>query len=317
VVMSVIRKSPSFPQRLSLWLSSKSPSKPSITLTQKNIYIVPTLQGFGFMLILVLMLVTAINYQSSLVYLFTFFLVSVFFISIWMCFLNLLGLTVTAGKQHEVFVGEPCGVAIKGFHASKALYGLRFSIEPDLVEPVEIEPGRVAEFVVNMARQRRGLAKFDRMRVETTFPFGLIIAWSWLRLNASILVYPKPIEPAQERSGGMNTSSNEGRLSEGDPESLRAYRAGESMSRIVWKKLAAKDELVVRDPVPLARDDSWLQWDDYPEVSSELRLSYLAYDVLQHSTQGIVFGLEIPGARIEPDLGAVHRRQCLEALALF
>ena len=80
--------------KLSKWLSSKSPRKKKFILSQRNIYIFPSAFGLFFLVLLLLMLLTAINYQSSLIYLLTFFLGAIFFLSIWACFLNFSGLIV-------------------------------------------------------------------------------------------------------------------------------------------------------------------------------------------------------------------------------
>jgi len=38
--------------------------------------------------------------------------------------------------------------------------------------------------------------------------------------------------------------------------------------------------------------------------------------VLQADKLGVDYGLRLPGQQIAPDSGEVHRRRCLEALAL-
>ncbi len=92
--------------KLSKWLSSKSPRKKRFILSQRNIYIFPSSFGFCFLVLLLLMLLTAINYQSSLIYLLTFFLGSIFFLSIWACFLNFSGLIVEAMEPGRCFENE-------------------------------------------------------------------------------------------------------------------------------------------------------------------------------------------------------------------
>lgn len=60
-----------------------------------------------------------------------------------------------------------------------------------------------------------------------------------------------------------------------------------------------------------------LDFDAFPGVDHERRLSYLSALVLARASQGVPFGLNLPGERIEPDLGAVHVRRCLRALAVW
>ena len=49
--------------RLRAWWQARHPRTDTWTLTQRNIYIVPTRAGFMFALVLLVMLLAAINYQ--------------------------------------------------------------------------------------------------------------------------------------------------------------------------------------------------------------------------------------------------------------
>ena len=60
--------------RLRRWWQARHPRTDSWTLTQRNIYIVPTGAGFVFALVLAVMLLAAINYQLNLGYVLTFLL---------------------------------------------------------------------------------------------------------------------------------------------------------------------------------------------------------------------------------------------------
>ena len=56
------------------WFEGRLPLSDSITLTQRNVYILPTGPGFMLAATLLLLLVTSINYQLNLGYLLTFLL---------------------------------------------------------------------------------------------------------------------------------------------------------------------------------------------------------------------------------------------------
>jgi hypothetical protein len=68
-------------RRIRAWWQSRLPATDSWTLTQRNIYIVPTRAGFMFLLVLVVMLLASINYQLSLGYVLTFLLAGAGFVS--------------------------------------------------------------------------------------------------------------------------------------------------------------------------------------------------------------------------------------------
>ena len=63
-----------FAERVRRWFENRLPVSDTHTLTQGNIYIVPTKAGLAFAFTLMLMLVASINYQLNLGYLLTFLL---------------------------------------------------------------------------------------------------------------------------------------------------------------------------------------------------------------------------------------------------
>ena len=66
--------------------------------------------------------------------------------------------------------------------------------------------------------------------------------------------------------------------------------------------------------------DTSSQWFDFSEIASddvEERLSILTAWIVSADRTREDYGLRIPGAEFPPTHGEAHRRQCLEALALF
>ena len=61
----------------------------------------------------------------------------------------------------------------------------------------------------------------------------------------------------------------------------------------------------------------WLDYDAFRGVDRELRLGYLAHQVMERARKNSRFGLNLPGQVIEPDTGAAHANRCLKALAIF
>ena len=56
------------------WLKRRIPPASRLTLSHRQIFIVPTRAGLALLLLLLIMLIGAINYQNSLVYGVTFLL---------------------------------------------------------------------------------------------------------------------------------------------------------------------------------------------------------------------------------------------------
>jgi uncharacterized protein (DUF58 family) len=139
------------------------------------------------------------------------------------------------------------------------------------------------------------------------------------RPAAQVLAYPAPelqpppLPPGEPRAGGaaIQRAHNTGEF-----EGVRAYRRGDPMKMVVWKKAAKSDELVSRDTLQAQRMELWLDFDQCGIAEREARLSRLAAWILQADKLGLDYGLRLPGQQIAPAGGEAHKRRCLEALAL-
>lgn len=302
------------------WVKRRNPPSDKKTLTQRNVYIFPTKEGGLFAGLLLLLLLTAINYQSSLIYLFTFLLGAVFVFSIIFCFKNLSGLNVSLVATNECFVGEE---AIYSFAIKSGLNqyceSLFFKVDLEPKKRIDVAASEVVSLDLSKSAKKRGATTLGRVLIETVYPVGLIRAWTWLEFEKAALVFPEPIKG--ERlvvDGRLGDESEEGVAVKGEEElaGLRDYALGDSPNRIAWKHYASKGELYVKEFDGVSSSTSWLRYFDYGSGNKEQRLSYLCHDVLNYSDKGLRFGLELPGVVIEPSQGEPHKLECLRALAL-
>ncbi len=96
----------------------------------------------------------------------------------------------------------------------------------------------------------RGEATFDRIRIRTSFPFGMIRSTKHVSQYASVLVQPKVeiLQPSILRaivSGGqLGQLSNRRSRSGDDYYGLRELVSGDRIGDIAWKASAKRGELV-------------------------------------------------------------------------
>ncbi|MEM9621318.1 MAG: hypothetical protein AAF993_06695, partial [Pseudomonadota bacterium] len=76
-----ITRQPTLNKRFGAWLDRRIPPGQRITLSQSNIFIFPTVSGFTFGGLLLVLVLGAINYQNSLVYGVAFLLGSMFVVT--------------------------------------------------------------------------------------------------------------------------------------------------------------------------------------------------------------------------------------------
>lgn len=287
---------------------------------QRNIFILPTAVGLVFGLLLVIMLLTGINYQNSLIYLMTFLLGVVFVAAMHQTHKNLSGLKLTLVQAGEGHVGERIPFVFRGAADASDAIAIKLSLPESGATLSHVLAHETADLVLMAKGDCRGYLLPDRVRVETRFPFGLLKAWSWIRPASAAIVYPKPITPPEGHwSTADEAESSDASVSVAgqDQAEFRPWRQGDLSQRVQWKRYARNGEMVIADWEGEQGSPSWLDYDAFPGVDTELRLSYLVAQVIERSKSQDAFGLRLPGIRIAPDSGPAHTAGCLRELAVF
>jgi len=313
--------------RVRRWLTSRLPRTDTQLLTQGNVYILPTPAGWMFALTLVVLLVASVNYQLNLGYVLTFLLAGSGIVSMHVTHGTLRGLTLHLRPVAPAFAGSPAVLDIVMSSPSSARFGigLRLLDAPAATLAwTNVPAGAQSTAHVSFVPAARGRREVPTLSAETRFPLGLFRAWTVWRPLAQVLVYPRvevdaPALPAARPSAGGPTQAR--RSEGGEVEGVRAYRRGDPLKLIAWKKAAQALEtgadLVSRDTSTSARQELWLDWSVCGQIGAEERLSRLTAWTLAADRADADYGLLIPGLEIEPGDGAAQRTRCLEALALW
>lgn len=306
--------------RWNRWLARRLPAAARVQLTQRRIFIIPTRVGLAFAVALVLMLLAAINYQNSLAYGLTFLLVSVFVVAILHTYRNLAGLILKAGGGEAVFVGQQACFRLGLESAGRPHQAIALGWPPAALQAVDVPAQGLSECQLSLPAIRRGWLRPGRVRVESRFPLGLLVAWSWVDLEQSLLVYPRPLPGELPLALGRGDDAEPGFQALGpgadDFQGLKSYQPGDSKRRLHWKAYSRGQGLLVKDFAALAGRDPCLDFSAL-DGPSEARLSLLCHWVLALSERHQVFALQLPGTYRAADSGERHREACLRALALF
>ena len=318
-------------QRWQRWWDARLPRVDQLTLTHRNLYILPTRAGWMLGLTLLVLLVGSINYQLNLGYLLTFLLAGSAVVGMHVCHSNLRGLTLHLAAPAPVHAGQAVALDIRlASERSRPRYGIGLGVIADSrpgdthLAWTDVPAQGQASVQVAFRPTRRGLHRVPTLTAETRFPLGTFRVWTYWRPAAQVLVYPAPETPTpplpsgEPRAGGAGNTPTQGI---GEFDGVRAYRRGDPLKLVVWKKAAKSlatgtDDLVSRDAQQAQRHELWLDLARASLPDHEARISRLTAWVLQADRLGLDYGLRLPGVEIAPDTGAAHRRNCLEALAL-
>ncbi|MGR8931796.1 MAG: DUF58 domain-containing protein [Gammaproteobacteria bacterium] len=309
--------------RLSRFFQGEEPSNGPIELTQRRVFILPTQRGLGLVLTIVLLLLTAFIYDNNLVYMLAFLLASVFFVTILHTYRNLSGLVVSAGYLQPVFAGDAVRFSLT---VKNPLSWVRPSLSAKLdgEHDFSLDARSTKTLILLLPVRRRGWQAIGTVTFSSSYPFGIFNAWSPLRFDRKVLVYPKPANhsiPLPVLSGGIRTKSGRrsiDRNNKDDFNGIRSYQPGDSLRQIHWRAYAKGLGLLSKQYASEAGgSELWLDYDKTPGAHREERLSLLCRWILDAEVAGMRYGLRLPGNRLLPNQGQKHQSACLEALALF
>jgi len=306
-------------RRFEEWVNRRIPPARSVTLDQKRIFIFPSRTGLFFGLCLLVMLITAINYQNNMSFALTFLLATLFVVGILHTYANLAGLTIRAMRATPVFPGQLSEFALQIERSDqREHYALHLRWPESSASVVNLVEQDRVEVHLRTSVGQRGWYSPGRLLIESTYPLGLLRCWTWIDLDLFALVYPQPLATAD--LPGVASDQPDGAsvpvAGSDDFYGFREYRYGDSMRQIYWKGLARGQVVQTKQYAAYANRSVWLDWDMFPGLGTERRLSHLCYWVLEFERRDEEYGLRLPGVVLPPGLGERHRDRVLQALAL-
>jgi uncharacterized protein (DUF58 family) len=308
-------------RKMQQWFEARLPLTDSVTLTQRSVYILPTRPGLMLAATLLLLLVASINYQLNLGYLLTFLLAGSALVGMHVSHGTLRGVSLHLGVLTPIFQGASALIDIQLQSQRKSVrHGIGLAVMGSGHWAwCDVPAQGVSTLQVAFQPLSRGMHRVPTLTAETRYPLGTFRVWTVWRPAAQVLVYPSPelsapplpLAAAHAGDGPATQASVAG-----DFDGVRAYRRGDPLKMVAWKKLAKADELVSRDSVHTQGMELWLDQRQTGLPHPEQQLSRLCAWVLQADKLALDYGLRLAGLDISPASGEAHKRRCLQALAL-
>ncbi len=305
-------------RRASKWIRPRAPEALPVTFDRRRIYVLPTGFGLFFTALLVAMLLGALNYNNNPALLLALLLGGAAHTGLFAAHLQLSALSITAIGAEPVSAGKPLQLRLHArAEPGRERRGLRIAWGEHTAF-LSLHHG-AGEAAIELPTERRGWLEPERLRIFTTRPLGLVVAWSYVWPERPLLVYPAPEAngPPLPEGGGDRAIARLHPAGD-DVHHLRSYRRGDSRRAIAWKPSARRNELLVREyEQPLGADID-LDWRPLATLPYEHRIRRLARWVDEAERDGRRYRLLLPGQPpLGPAQGALHRHACLKALALM
>ena len=290
-----------------------------IELGQRRIYVLPTAFGIGFGAMLMVMLLGALNYNNNAALLLTCLLGAACAQSMYGAFRALHGLRLEAIRADHAEAGQALRVELRFTAPQRAHAGLCLHVGA-AAHDFSVAAGAALNLPISLHSERRGWMELPALKLGSTWPFGLFRAWSWLRPDTRVLVYParEAVGPPPAGTGAESTPAPRSHELGEDYAGLRAYQPGDSPRRIAWKASARNATLLLRLHEPPDAQALWhLQWSALRGLDHETRIMRLARWVDEAHRGGQRWQLDLPAQSLGPDAGGAHYHACMSALALL
>lgn len=308
-------------ERIDAWVLARVKRQPGpVAVPRHRVYILPTRFGYAFAALVMVMVLAAMNYSNNMAFALAFLLAGLGLVAMHQTHGNLVNVEVRAGPADPVFAGE---VAHFEIHVHNLAPRARYSVSvgwprQPVATTADLGAEEIAALKLPLTAERRGWLPGRVFAVSTEFPLGLFHAWTWLDLEMSCLVYPRPAPPGREPPPARGTG---GQLAGSRPgldefAGLRSYQRGDTPRSIHWKSYPKLRQPMVKQFQETLDREFWLDWNELPDLDAEARLSQLARWVLEAEGAHLSYGLRLPGTRVPPSRGATHQHACLRALAL-
>ncbi|MCH7507126.1 MAG: DUF58 domain-containing protein [Proteobacteria bacterium] len=310
-------------QRFNLWILERvrqkrgSPELP-FTLEYRHIYVMPTMFGFWFGILLAITAIGGLNFNNNMVLMLGFLLASIAQLTSLLAYRNLSGMTLLGFRATPVFAGQAARFTVLLKNPEERL---RFAIQlvsRESSDCTDIKLQATGRLELDLMTSRRGWIEMEPFRIENRYPLGLFRAWSVIIPKARCLVYPAPAPhppplPKTGRGDFGITRKGEGEHLHG----LREYQPGDPLGRIAWRTSARHQILYSKIMESPCEEACELNWYLLRGLRTEEKLSILTAWILRAEHQQIPYSLEMPATALPAALGEDHRNACLEILALF
>lgn len=304
-------------RRLPALTRLRAPEPIPLVLGMRRIYVLPTGTGLFFALALFAMLLTALNYDNASGLILCFFAAAFGHNALFATFRNLHGLSVESVQAPPVFAGEPLLVRIEiAERSGRSRNALRLCREgSEHLFAVSAHGACVVELAIPTTR--RGRFPLGTLRLATSAPYGLFVAWSYLHPDCRLLVYPRPEShgPPLPLLGREGALARRAAAAGEEPQGLREWRRGDPLRLIAWRASVRLDRLMSKELARPEAGEVELCYEALAGLDHEARIARLTRWVLLAEREGRRYALRIPGSVIPPGHGPQHLDRCLSALA--
>lgn len=285
-------------QKIQQWIAKRFQVEDSKTLLQKDVLVFLYKQGFLYLVLILITFIAGINYANNLILGFCFLISAILWISFYITFKQLHGLQIDLIADEVGQVEQVLILKLLFKQQNNTARYLRI-ISQQKEQVIYLDQ---TQQILELAYfpEKRGLYEFDAIKIYSTYPLGLVRAWTYLYLKQNIWIAPKAYDWQKEHKNQPTTAND----SPDEFKELRTFQQGDSYQNVAWKQVARGQGFFIKMFEAQANHQHLeIDYQQIPAQTHEEKLSFMMGLVEQCEQLGDDYALILPHARLESGQG--------------
>ena len=271
------------------------------TLKQNEVLVFIYQQGYLYLVLILITFIAGINYANNLILGFCFLISAILCISFYLSFKQLHAVTMQVVVDEVGKVNEAFKVKIILQQARNNPKYLNFKTDDQLQTFLFEE--KQQSFELTFIPTQRGKFEIPPIQIYSTYPLGLVRAWTYIYLTESYWIAPQ----AKAFTQNLQSYSNTGEPDLDEFKELRAFKLGDSLQSISWKQAARGQGLFVKQFEDLVDTHVMqIEYGKMPSADHEEKLSFMMELADQCEHAQTPYSIILPHAQTENGVGEQH-----------
>ncbi|WP_130802954.1 DUF58 domain-containing protein [Acinetobacter ihumii] len=292
------------------WFAKRFRVDQSKILKQSDILVFCYQQGFLYLVLIVITFIAGINYANNLILGFCFLISAVLCISFYLTFKQLHQLKVEIIYPEVGQVGHflVLKLQFRQLHMSTRFLQIRTEHQQQHM----LFNQHDQQFELIFEPKQRGEFELPAIHIYSTYPFGLVRAWTYFYLQRKIWIAPNTV--SIELDDQQQSQMNQHDLHEF--RELRNFREGDGLQSVSWKQFARGQGLFVKVfENEMDQQRLMIDYADIPCQGHEQKLNWMMSLVELCEQRQETFALVLPHASLEYGSGEKQSIQARRLLA--
>ncbi len=269
---------------------------------------------------------SAVNTGDNLLYLLLGAMMGFIAVSGWLSEQVVRGIEVKALPPRAATAGSPARVGYELVNGKRRVPSYALEIVDDAggrTFAAVVQPGHAVIVRAERVFPRRGVYTLGRVRLATSFPFGLFVKERDVAVQGEVVVWPRRDRPVWEPATAGDQAVRRGRAEggaagmRGEFRGLRDYRPGDDPRDVHWRSTARIGSPLVRE---YERDNAQVLWICLDLAVEEAERAEEAAETAAALADRAIrrnerVALETSDVTVVPGQGRAHLERIMDALA--